>query len=65
VLSSLRQIGTKRPNRRQTLRSISASVGKGRQQRFCQRCGAGLRVARPKWFIPTNLGQLTQRILGN
>jgi hypothetical protein len=33
---------------RRTLRSISASVGEGRQQRFGQRCGAGLRLVLPK-----------------
>jgi hypothetical protein len=45
MVSTLRQIGTRRPNRRRMMRSISASVGKGWQQRFCQRCGAGLRPA--------------------
>jgi hypothetical protein len=47
-VSRLSQIGTKRPNRRRTLRSIRASVGEGRQQRFGQRCGAGLRLVLPK-----------------
>jgi|688.fasta_scaffold163978_5 hypothetical protein len=42
---TLSQIGMKRPNRPRTLRSISASVGKGGQQRFYQRCGGGLRLS--------------------
>lgn len=45
VVSTFRQIGTRRPNRRRRMRSISASVGKGWQQQFYQRCGAGLRPA--------------------
>ncbi len=45
MVSTLRQIGTRQPNRRRMMRSISASVGKGWQQRFCQRCGALLRPA--------------------
>ena len=45
MVSTLRQIGTRWPNRRRMMRSISAPVGKGWQQRFCQRCGAGLRPA--------------------
>jgi hypothetical protein len=47
-VSRLSQIGTKRPNRPRTLRSISASVGEGRQQRFGQRCGVGLCLVLPK-----------------
>ena len=42
------QTGMKRPNRRRTLRSISASVGKQWRQRFCQCCGAGLRPSPPQ-----------------
>ena len=38
-------IGRRRPNWRQTLRLISVSVGQVRQQRYGQRCGAGLRLA--------------------
>ena len=45
---TLIQIGMKRPNRTRALRAISAIVGKGWPQRFCQRCGAVLRVAPPK-----------------
>jgi hypothetical protein len=45
MVSTLRQIGMRRPNRRRMMRSINASVGKWWQQRFCQRCGAGLRPA--------------------
>lgn len=32
--------------------SISASVGEQWRQRFCQRCGAGLRLAPPKTGQP-------------
>jgi len=46
MVSRLSQIGARRPNRRRTLRSISASVGKGRQQRFGR--AAGLRLSLPK-----------------
>jgi Transposase zinc-binding domain len=46
----VRQWVLRRPNRRRTSRSISASVGKGRggNSGFVRRCGAGLRVAPPK-----------------
>ena len=60
MVSMWSQTGTRRHNRHQTLRPISASVGKGWQQRFCQRGGAGLRLAVPKKVMPTNLGQLAQ-----
>jgi hypothetical protein len=42
------QIGTRRHNRHRMMRLINASVGKGWQQRFCQRCGAVLRLPLPK-----------------
>ena len=49
MVSSLSPIGTRRPKWPRTSRSISATVGEGRQQRFGQRfgqrCGAGLRLA--------------------
>ncbi len=45
---TLSQIEMTQPNRPRTLRSISASVGKGWQQRFCQRCGEWLCLAPPK-----------------
>jgi hypothetical protein len=48
MVSTLRQIGMKRPKWPRTLMSISASVGAQLRQRFCQRCGAGLPLAPPK-----------------
>jgi hypothetical protein len=48
MVSTLRQIGMKRPKWPRTLMAISASVGEQWQKRFCQRCGAGLRLAPPK-----------------
>ena len=52
MVSTLRQIGMKRPKWPRTLMSISASVGEQWRQRFCQRCGAGLRLAPPKTGQP-------------
>jgi histidinol-phosphate aminotransferase len=43
MVSSLRQIGMKRPKWRRTLRSISASVGEGGGSGFVRRCGVVLR----------------------
>ena len=51
-VSTLRQIGMKRPKWPRTLMSISASVGEQWRQRFCQRCAAGLRLAPPKTGQP-------------
>jgi hypothetical protein len=42
------EIGVRFQLIRRTLRSISASVGEQWQQRFCQRCGVGLRLVLPK-----------------
>jgi len=48
MVSTLRQIGMKRPNRHRMMRSISVSVGEQWRQRFCQRSGGGLRLPLPK-----------------
>ncbi len=48
MVSTLRQIGMKRPKWPRALMSISASVGEQWRQRFCQSCSAGLRLALPK-----------------
>lgn len=45
MVSTLRQIGMKRPKWHRMMRSISVSVGEQWRQRFCQGCGAGLRLA--------------------
>ena len=52
MVSTLHQIGMKRPKWPRTLMSISASVGEQWRQRFCQRCAAGLRLAPPKTGQP-------------
>jgi len=48
----------KRPKWRRTLRSISASVGKGGGSGFVRRCGVVLRLALPK-NVQTEKSQAT------